>query len=694
MKLHTIKNNFSAGELSPLLSTRTDIAQYQNGAKELTNVIPLVEGGIRKRPGTLFCDSLSVVSRRLIPFIVNAENTFLLIVGSASIEVYNPRTKTTVANLSTPYESDAQVRELQYVHTRYSMFFTQGSHPVQWLRCSQDFTNWTFDEFTFDVPPVDEIALTPNVNLTPSEKDVGKTATLSASGFAAWSDSTAYIVDEKVWYNSAVWRCTANNTNKQPDINPGYWIAVDSSEVYAFGYSNIGDLVFINGGIIRITEYVSDFSVKGEVLTALTATVEAISKSWTLKDPAFSPGRGYPKCCAIFKQRLVLANTRTYPNTVWFSRIADYHNFMPTTLDADSFSVAPSSDQSDNILHLAQNRGVVALTGGGEFLIKSDGPLTPTTAEIDEHTSYGTFANVRPTRVGSELLFVQRGGERLRAMSYRYEVDGLVSPELSAVASHIGESHQGIIETTYQQEPESLVWCVLGDGKVASITLNREQEVTAWAQHDFGGSVKSMCSIPTALGSDQCFLLVERKERYVLEELSFNALTDCQTTETLVNGEINTLMSLYLDDDGIVGYYQFGDYCYQVPYEGQGVNTFIFSSDEDVVVSFGRKIECTCVLNPPELSGAGTSSLDRKATIHHAYLYLYKTLGVQFNGALISLQDFDDYLLAPSKVFTGRYKHNCSGWTDLYDMELRITHNQPLPFHLQAISIVVSINEK
>lgn len=121
---------------------------------------------------------------------------------------------------------------------------------------------------------------------------------------------------------------------------------------------------------------------------------------------------------------------------MWFSRIGDDGNFLETTQDADAFSIASSSAQSDNILHLSQRGGVVALTGGAEFLINSQGPLTPASAQIDEHTSYGVQANVKPCRVGNELLFVQRGGERLRAMSYRYEVDGLVSPELSQIAPH------------------------------------------------------------------------------------------------------------------------------------------------------------------------------------------------------------------------------------------------------------------
>ena len=36
------KSNFTAGELSDELFTRTDITQYANGARQLLNVLPVV----------------------------------------------------------------------------------------------------------------------------------------------------------------------------------------------------------------------------------------------------------------------------------------------------------------------------------------------------------------------------------------------------------------------------------------------------------------------------------------------------------------------------------------------------------------------------------------------------------------------------------------------------------------------------
>ena len=76
MKQYIMKNNFSAGELAPTLYTRTDIQQYANGAKTLRNVIPLVEGGVRKRPGT-FHMGIVPNAVRLIPFVVSSDQSYM-----------------------------------------------------------------------------------------------------------------------------------------------------------------------------------------------------------------------------------------------------------------------------------------------------------------------------------------------------------------------------------------------------------------------------------------------------------------------------------------------------------------------------------------------------------------------------------------------------------------------------------------
>ena len=153
MKQVITKNNFSAGELSPTLYTRTDIQQYANGAKTLKNVIPLVEGGVRKRPGTLYL-SEQVSAVRLIPFVVNSSKTYVLVFKPNLVQVIDTNTMTSVVDLVSPYTAN-QINDIQYVQYRYEMYLTHEGVNVHRLMCDSSFANWTLSEFIFTHAPTD-----------------------------------------------------------------------------------------------------------------------------------------------------------------------------------------------------------------------------------------------------------------------------------------------------------------------------------------------------------------------------------------------------------------------------------------------------------------------------------------------------------------------------------------------------------
>ncbi len=690
MKQYVIKNNFSAGELAPTLYTRTDIQQYSNGAKTLKNVIPLVEGGIRKRPGTFFLD-LMANAVRLIPFVVSSDKAYLLILKPLQIIIYNPRTKTTVTTVSTPYTA-AQIPQIQFVQYRYEMFFTHNDVPVQRFRCSTDFTNWEFSQFVYTNAPTDsENARSPFRKGKPSGKDIGAFVSFSLDGISSWLSTTTYLIGDVIAYGGGLYQATKDGDGHQPDISPTYWVLV-SSDSSGFTASDVGSYIDVNSGIIRITEFVNSNQVNGEILVNLESDVKAIERSWTILPPAFNSTDGYPRCCTYFKQRLVLANTKKAPNKIWFSAVGGNGNFLETTEDGDAFSVVSASGLANSILFLEAQRGVVCLTSGGEYMVSSDGALTPTTVNINEHTAFGSYPLTRPCRVGNEILFIQRGGERLRALSYRYEVDGLVSPEISALSSHIGELHGGINEICYQQEPESIVWCVLGDGKVASITFNRDQEVIAWAQQDFGGTVLSMCSVPTALGDDLCFMLINRNGTVNLEQLSFNAYLDSQRDATVsVANKISKFGFSYLNEIDI--YQTSGDSIYTIDFE-ENTNELIFQDMAGQVVKVGQVIKSTAELFPPELSQTPLSTMLYKAKIDRTAFFFNKTLGAEFNKELIETFTFDQTPMDAQIPMTGYHLIEGGSWSDLHEAPIVISHNKPLPFHLQAITMQMSINEK
>ena len=59
-KTYVARNSFNAGEVSPLISQRDDISKYSSACLTLSNGVPLVEGGIKKMPGTYFAGATAL----------------------------------------------------------------------------------------------------------------------------------------------------------------------------------------------------------------------------------------------------------------------------------------------------------------------------------------------------------------------------------------------------------------------------------------------------------------------------------------------------------------------------------------------------------------------------------------------------------------------------------------------------------
>ena len=54
MRIVRFMTNFTSGELDPLLRSRTDLQQYQNGLEAAKNVLIQPQGGVRRRDGLEF----------------------------------------------------------------------------------------------------------------------------------------------------------------------------------------------------------------------------------------------------------------------------------------------------------------------------------------------------------------------------------------------------------------------------------------------------------------------------------------------------------------------------------------------------------------------------------------------------------------------------------------------------------------
>ena len=496
--------NFTGGELSPRLDGRNDLQKYPTGCKTLENMIVFPHGSAARRSGTQFVAEVKDSSKetRLIPFEFSTTQTYMLEFGDQYIRFYKDNGQ--ILSGGSPYEIsspylEAELFDIKFAQSADTMYICHPNHAPKKLTRSGH-TNWTLvDDVIINGPFMDHNIETTTAN--PSHKSVGQTTTVTFSS------------------------TTGINANQ------------------GFLSTDVGRLVHIQDGHFKITSVTSTTVVVGTVIVDL-----GISSSTTTDFAlgAFSDTTGYPSCVTFFEQRLVFAATLSQPQTIFFSKSGDYENFDDnyhgTVADDDAIIYTIASNQVNAIRFMTATRTLIIGTAGGEFAVtggatSSGVAITPTNIAINKQSNHGA-ANVDGISVGNATLFLQRAKRKIRELAYNFDVDGYVAPDLTILSEHITES--GITQMAYQEEPNSIVWCVRTDGELLGLTYQREQQVIAWHRHIFGGAFSSgnaVCEsvevLPTDDSEYQIWVIVKRTingvtKRYIeyLHNLDFDETDD------------------------------------------------------------------------------------------------------------------------------------------------------------------------
>lgn len=571
-RISTIQTNFTAGEISPRLLGRVDVSRYANAAKRMENFYPLVHGGARRRMGTRYQAETKDSSKlsRLIPFVFSRTQAFMLEVGDTYVRFYTPDGQ--VLSGGSPYElagpyPHASLDDIHYAQSADTMLLTHPDYAMRSLvRYSN--TSWKLAEKTLTVPASEEKGDKPATTLTLSLATVGtgRTATAAAAcfeasdvgrqitsgaglatitGYTSTTAVTVTIVDafasvgpiaSQAWTLTESPKTTLTPSAKDPigasiTLTAGAAAFKNSAQV-----TDIGKFVEINDGLVEITAFTSSTQVTGTIRTVLSATSAASSGGWALRSSIWNAADGYPRAVALHEQRLILGGSSGYPNRIDLSKIGELFNFADGINDDDGFAYSIGGEYNA-IEHFPTLRGVLPLTFGGGWLLSGgvEKPLTPTTPQLKDQTSFGA-STVRPVRVANEIIYIQRGGRRLRALGYRIDTDSYNAADISVFAEHITEG--GIVQMAYSQEPDPMLWLVRADGVLVAVAIDREQEVVGFARLVTDGWVESVAVIPDG-DVDQVWLIVKRivdgaVVRYV------ETLEDGLNTDACITGAVTS----------------------------------------------------------------------------------------------------------------------------------------------------------
>lgn len=89
-RLNLIQTNMTAGELSPRMFGRVDVARYANGVALMENAYPVIHGGGKRRSGGRFVTFAKFDSKRarLIPYVYSQTEAYILEFGEGYFRVY------------------------------------------------------------------------------------------------------------------------------------------------------------------------------------------------------------------------------------------------------------------------------------------------------------------------------------------------------------------------------------------------------------------------------------------------------------------------------------------------------------------------------------------------------------------------------------------------------------------------------
>jgi len=738
--------NFTAGELSPRLDGRTDIGKYFNGCKTLENMVVHPHGAVTRRPGTKFVHEVktSANATRLIPFEFSTTQTYILEFGNQYIRFYkdqgiitesdktitgitqaNPgvvtisshgysngdhviitevvgmtevngktfkvANKTTntfelqdvdgnnvnttgftaytsggVANkiyeISSPYAS-TDLFQLKFAQSADVMYITHPSHEVEKLSRTGH-TSWTLADIDFvDGPYLDANATT--TTFSTSAHTVGTGRTLTASAVTGINSDTG------------------------------------------FQTTDVGRLVSFRDGYGKITGYTSTTVVTIEILIDMGST--SSSTDWSLG--SFSDTTGHPSCVTFFEQRLVFAGTSDQPQALFFSKSGQYENFTAGTNDTDAMIYTIASNKVNAIRFLSAQRSLIVGTVGGEFVVSASGttqPITPTNVQIQRQSSYGA-ANVDAVQIENVTMFLQRAKRKIRELTYNLNIDQYQATDLTLLAEHITEG--GIIEMSYQQEPDSVLWCVRNDGTLLGFTYARAEQVTGWHRHIIGGSfssgnavVESVASIPTEDNEDEFYMIVKRTingatRRYVEYLTLFDYGTDQEDAFYVDSGltysgsAVTTISGLDHLEGETVTILANG-----ATHADKTVSSGAVTLDRSATkVHIGLPYTSTLQTMRAESGGEGGTSQSKDKRIHEVTLRLHETVGVEVGPNLNDMERIPFRSSAASMdaavpLFTGdkqvefRDDFNTDGF-------VFVRQTQPLPLTVISIYPRITINE-
>lgn len=684
-KVSPIYYNFNGGELSQLLMGRSDLDKYKTGLEVCENFIPMVQGPLVRRSGTVNVTSVKDQNAkvRLMRFVFSRDQAYVLEFGDQYIRFYTqhgqigsgpfslvfaPAFNTfSTYEISSPY-STADLFELSVAQSADILYIDHPDYPQRELRRYGN-TNWVLETPVFsDGPYIPTNSTETKVTVSGS----GATRTLTFDALTGINDGAGFEAAD-------VGRMIRVDISGAAGPTTGWqWLTIDT----------------ITSTLIVECTADNDSMING------SATADWRLGLWGIRN-------GYPSAVTFSGDRLFHAGPRAFPQRADGSRVGDYLNYAPTDLDGtvvDDHAVAITlnADEVNDIRWLMDDeKGLAVGTEGGEWVIRptqAGGVLTPDNIDAKRTTTYGS-AQISSVRTGKAIMFVTPSKRKVREMAYVFEDDGFRSPDATLISEHI--TGLGLVEMAFQREPQSILWAVREDGQLAALTYEKDNSVIGWHRHIIGGTdteVESIAVIPNPDGGgEELWLSIKRTidgatTRYIEYMKPVRTRTLPQADSFYVDSGLT-----YNGDEvtSIGGLQHLEGETVSILADGNGhadkvvVAGFITLDRPASIITVGLKFVSNMKTLRPEAGASDGTAQGKTAKITFVTIRFWESLGGEIgqdenNLDPVVLRKTSDPMDAAPPLFTGDH---IMEWDADYDADAQIyiRQSQPFPYNVLAL---------
>jgi len=501
-----IQPSFNSGELSPRLGGRVDLEKYASGLDTCLNFKIHPHGGASRREGFRYIaeTKTSAKESRLIPFEYSVSQAYMIEVGDEYLRFYMDG-----GQIVAPSSPDAWVTATDYID---GDFVTQAATVY---RCVEGHTSgvfaddltagkwvastiyelqspWTEDDLTY-------IRYAQTADIMYIVHPDYKPRKLTRTGHRDWTLT-------EVTFEWGPWRDINDSAiTLNAGAVTGTGIALVASAAF-FDADHVGAYFKMHSGYVLVTTVTDSTNAVCTVIddmTAHTATTDWYESAW-------SDYRGWPHTVTFFEERLVFGGNDSQPQTLWFSKTTDYESFDISSplVDTDACAYTLAADQVNVIRWLKSGKRLLIGTSGGEWWATGstdNEAISPSSILVRRETTFGSEP-VDPVLVGNAVLMAQKPGSKVREFAYQdYEY---VGRDLIVLSEHLFAQYS-IIDMSYQQSPDQILWIVREDGALVALTYMPEHDVYGWHRHTTQGDFEAVATIPGDT-QDELWVIVKR----------------------------------------------------------------------------------------------------------------------------------------------------------------------------------------